>query len=106
MKKEKFYFIEVYNDYDRCLYLVNDAELNRIKSTAELCNMNYFILPLVASGKSYQEKKAAITEQALLFSIGVKDEFLLNDYCIIHDYFLKNGKRYGLISEFTENGII
>ena len=58
---------------------------------------------------TYQKKKDEIRQQAVDF----QREFTENDTCFSWwelaekgDYFTKQGKRYGLLKEFRENGII
>ncbi|MBO7671963.1 hypothetical protein J6S88_00990 [bacterium] len=55
-------------------------------------------------GKTYQEKQLSLRDQAILWSYA---DFPLSwgEAVWIANYFYKNGKRYGLLKEFKENGI-
>ena len=58
-------------------------------------------------GKTYAEKKDYLRELAIDFQSNFSSlcwsEFEL---AVIRNYFYVNGKRYGLLKEFKENGII
>lgn len=58
------------------------------------------------TGKTYQEKKAALEEIAKDFQMHDTGGLYYSDYMIIGDFFEKNARRYGLITDFKENGII
>lgn len=60
----------------------------------------------------YQKNKDRIRQEAIDYSNQVGDyEWIANDgisyggIAILQDYFYKQGKRYGLLQEFRENGI-
>ena len=57
-------------------------------------------------GKTYADKKALLRDQAIDYSL--QNNFVIygSDLVEIGAYFEKYGKRYGLIKEFRENGII
>ncbi|MBO7712367.1 MAG: hypothetical protein J6S85_02665 [Methanobrevibacter sp.] len=56
---------------------------------------------------TYSELKAAARETAIDFCYYFNDEnYSYGELGEIYDYFYELGKRYGLITEFTENGII
>ncbi len=57
--------------------------------------------------KTYKEKKEEIRQRAIEW----QKDFEKQDYCwgdliIYQEYFEDLGKRYGLLKEFRENGII
>lgn len=89
-------FVEVYADYD---------EMHR-----ETFSPDYFINRVIDTnrlpGKSYADKKALLRDQAIDYSL--QNNFVMygSDLVEIGAYFEKYGKRYGLIKEFRENGII
>lgn len=57
--------------------------------------------------KSYKERKAEIRQAAIEFQHEViENELAWWDIAHIQERFEKMGKRYGLIHEFRENGII
>lgn len=67
------------------------------------------IIDFKTHGKTYRERKKSIIEKAHDF------EALFSDYgvpisygelSIFQDYFETQGKKYGLLTEFKENGII
>lgn len=56
---------------------------------------------------TYQEKKADVREKAINFQIVFSEcDFSYSEIIEYQDYFQKQGKRYGLLKEFRENGII
>ena len=64
-------------------------------------------IPLKVSGKTYQEKQEDLRQKAIEY----QDTFNYIDWSYgeiteINNFFYKNGKRYGLLREFKENGII
>lgn len=89
-------FMEIYTDYD---------EMHR-----ETFSPEYFINRVIDTnrlpGKSYADKKALLRDQAIDYSL--QNNFVMygSDLVEIGAYFEKYGKRYGLIKEFRENGII
>ena len=63
-----------------------------------------FMLPI--KGNSYKERKESARNNAIEWSTHSGDFDLSYSECQeIYDYFRKIGKRYGLLREFTENGI-
>lgn len=58
-------------------------------------------------GKTYNFKQLLLREQAISYSNNAGNAPLTwDEYAAITNYFSKYGRRYGLIREFTENGII
>lgn len=56
---------------------------------------------------TYQEKKADVREKAIDFQqVFSECDFSYSEIIEYQNYFLKQGKRYGLLKEFRENGII
>lgn len=56
---------------------------------------------------TYQEKKADVREKAINFQqVFSEYDFSYSEIIEYQNYFLKQGKRYGLLKEFRENGII
>ena len=59
--------------------------------------------------KTYQEKKEEIRQQAIEWQLSFSDDenrFYYSELAYTCEYFEKKGKRYGLLREFRENGII
>lgn len=57
--------------------------------------------------KTYRERKEATREQAIDFQNNFSDKSCSwEDLIALSYYFEKMGKRYGLLKEFRENGII
>lgn len=55
----------------------------------------------------YYEKKAEIREQAIMWQLDFNNHnYSWLELANFGDYFYKQGKRYGLLREFRENGII
>ena len=56
---------------------------------------------------TYQEKKADVREKAIDFQqVFSECDFSYSEIIEYQNYFQKQGKRYGLLKEFRENGII
>lgn len=55
-------------------------------------------------GKTYQEKQSSLRGQAILWSYA-NLPLSWGEVIEIEHYFRKNGRRYGLLKEFHENGI-
>jgi hypothetical protein len=57
--------------------------------------------------KTYKERKEEAREKAIewQYSAGEKN-YYMNEMAYFYEYFYKLAKRYGLIKEFKENGII
>ena len=57
--------------------------------------------------KTYQESKELAREQAIEFQSTFNDHsYSWGELAALTSYFEKLGKRYGLLKEFKENGII
>lgn len=55
----------------------------------------------------YYEKKAEIREQAIMWQLDFNNHnYSWLELANFGDYFYRLGKRYGLLREFRENGII
>ena len=57
-------------------------------------------------GKTYKERKAAFEEIVKDFQTHDVGGLYWSDYNILTNYFEKNARRYGLVEELKENGII
>lgn len=64
-----------------------------------------FVMNFVIHGKTYAERKASLDEKARGFSNNQAGGLYWSDVLAIENYFEENGKRYGLITDFRENGI-
>lgn len=56
-------------------------------------------------GKRYTDKKEAIRNKAIELSHYDLEGISYGELAVIQDFFERYGKRYGLITEFHENGI-
>lgn len=57
--------------------------------------------------KIYQKRKEAVREQAINFQLTFNERmYSWGELATLTGYFKKMGKRYGLLKEFRENGII
>ena len=67
----------------------------------------YAYIPLTVSGKTYAKRKADLQNKAIEWSYasGV-GAWSYGELSTIQEFFEVNGKRYGLLNEFKENGII
>lgn len=65
-------------------------------------------IPLIVSGRNYQERKNDLQEKAIEWSnsVGQYPKWSYGEFAIIQGFFETNGRRYGLIREFRENGIL
>ena len=88
-------------------YIFNSsAEYSKVINDPE--NEILYELPFGLTGKTYEEKKAALAGVAFEFSTASKEEIhdlSMNELNIIFGWFERNGKRYGLLNEFRENAI-
>lgn len=58
-------------------------------------------------GKTYKERQAHLRDLAIEFQSADTEGLSWGEYAVITvGFFVKNAKRYGLIKEFKENGII
>ncbi len=64
------------------------------------------IIDFTIHGNSYKEQKNSLRELAIEYQCSDFDNLSYLELAIITGYFHKNGKRYGLLEEFIENGII
>lgn len=56
--------------------------------------------------KTYQDMKEKIRDEAIEWQATFADHtYYWSELAEAYNYFYKNGKRYGLLTEFRENGI-
>ena len=68
---------------------------------------NIDLLALKVTGKTYQERKASARDLAVMYQLQWSAlPWSWGEIAEIGAYFEKIGKRYGLIEEYHENGII
>lgn len=58
------------------------------------------------SGKTYTERKNNLIELAKDYQYNEQGGLSYGELAEIYDFFEKNAKRYGLLKEFRENGIL
>ena len=87
--------------------LYTDISYNMAAANIGKNNILYYI-PLVISGKNYQEKKADLRNKAIEYQNTYYDfcNYSYGELSDIQTFFEKAGRRYGLLTEFTDNGII
>ena len=85
----------------------NQGAAPRCPSIEELDEQIICFIPLIISGKSYQERKVDLHNKAVEWSNtqGSYPRWSYSELGEIQDFFEKNGKRYGLLKEFQENAI-
>lgn len=67
---------------------------------------NIQVLDFKISGKTYKEKQASLEELAKNWQYNFSSlSWSYNELYDIGNYFYKNGKKYGLLKVFKENGI-
>lgn len=74
----------------------------------EICGFNKYDELLKLNKKSnYQEKKEEIRQEAINWQLeSANKSYFMNEYADITDKFYILAKRYGLIREFKENGVL
>lgn len=65
-----------------------------------------FKMGFTIKGKTYQERKAAFIDIVKDFQSNIVGGLYWSEEVILQDYFETNARRYGLINELKENGII
>ena len=85
----------------------NQGAAPRCPSIEELDEQIICYIPMVVSGKTYQERKNDLHEKAVEWSNnqGEYAAWSYGELGEIQDFFEKNGRRYGLLTEFRENAI-
>jgi len=85
----------------------NQGAAPRCATAEELDEQIICFIPLIVSGKSYQERKADLKDKAIEWSNnqGNYPRWSYGELATIQDFFERNGKRYGLLKEFKENCI-
>lgn len=63
------------------------------------------ILRFCIRGKDYAERKSNLEELAIEYSNADLGDMAYSTLASVNDFFLKNGKRFGLLREFHENWI-
>lgn len=66
-----------------------------------------YVIPLTVSGRTYQERKNDLESKAIEYSniMGTLVNISWSEYADITDFFERNGRRYGLLTDFRENCI-
>ena len=65
-----------------------------------------FVLDFVVHGKGYQNRKSSVRDIAIEWSNnGDVTGLDMSDLWCLSNWFYKNGKRYGFLEEFSENGL-
>ena len=84
------------------------TDITREQATTEAGEDNIVCyIPLVVSGRSYQERKGDLQNKAIEWSnsVGQYPKWSYGELATIQGFFETNGKRYGLLKEFRENAI-
>ena len=102
------WFISI-SDKDEYGYSMNWCEVtdecDYIKDLGEE-GLLWAYLPLTVSGKTYAERKENLRQLAVEIQLQDCGGLSYEEEAILCDFFKKQGKRYGLLREFEENGII
>ena len=85
----------------------NQGAIVRVPTIEELDEHIICFIPLIVSGKTYQERKADLKDKAIEWSnsVGQYPRWSYGELATIQDFFEKFGRRYGLLKEFHENCI-
>ena len=85
-------------------HLTDFEELNKLLFSPIMEQV--FIMDFVIHGKTYRERKASLEVKAIDYSnFRYCDGLYMSDIIAISNYFERNGKRYGLLTDFHENAI-
>jgi hypothetical protein len=76
------------------------------KDTFSPATKIYTMILFKINGKTYREKKENLRQLAIDFQLSDTITLSYGELADIYTFFEKNGKRYGLLQEFKENGII
>ena len=95
------------SDHDAICNLYDDNEISIFHSKTFSPYIEYQLLPLKISGKTYAERKNAARDLAIEYQT-ITDCGGLSylELSTIQSYFENIARRYGLIKEYRENGII
>lgn len=87
--------------------IYTDISYNMAAANIGKNNLLYYI-PLVVSGKNYQEKKADLRNKAIEYQNTYYDfcNYSYGELSLINEFFEKAGRCYGLLNEFITEGII
>ena len=90
------------NETEENILCIDNSMLNCVLSIPGIvitCRIDFTI-----HGKTYQERKASLETLAIEFSnFGDTAGLYGTDMWYINDFFRRNGKRYGLLTDFIEN---
>lgn len=62
------------------------------------------LVVFAVTGTNYAERQASV-RQVAAEAQGITEDLSYSEWAAIHDWFKLQGKRYGLLNEFNENGI-
>jgi len=87
--------------------LYTDISYKKAASEVGENNILYYI-PLVITGNTYQDRKNNVRDKAIEYQNTYYDfcDYSYGELSIINEFFEKAGRHYGLLNEFTTNGII
>jgi hypothetical protein len=83
-------------------YTWNEWHTDTFSPATKIKNMILFKI----SGKTYAEKQENLRQLAIDFQLSNATGLSWGEYAEIENFFEKNAKKYGLLKEFKENGII
>lgn len=86
--------------------LYDDNEISIFHAATFSPDIEYQILPLKISGKTYAERKSAARQLAIDYQYIDCGGLSYMELSAIQSYFETIGARYGLITEYRENAII
>ena len=64
------------------------------------------VIDFTVKGKNYRERQGSVRETAIDFQIADEGGLSMEELGRILNWFHEQGKRYGLVKEFQENGIV
>lgn len=101
-----------YNENDNLFNSFNviDGNTFSVDYFGEQYELNGYIFNVIElgeiKGKTYKEKQESVREKAIEYSHNWHGGTSYRELSDIYAYFEKLAKRYGLVKEFRENGII
>lgn len=109
----KLRLVQYKGDYDNYKGVLIDVLLNNdyvyYKALEESKDSIKKVLTLEIKGKNYNEKADYLRNLAIefqMFEYDTKICFTMSEICDICSWFEQKAKRFGLVKEFKENGII
>lgn len=93
------------NDYAEVVDTSEPGMWDHIYMMAYNVYGDFCLLPFRITGGTYAERKECLRDLAIDFQNTECGGLTYGEHAEVEDFFRRNGKRYGLLDEFNENGI-